>query len=95
MILQFLNFHRENAVKSSLPNRASFFLSSSVSSVIVSAPSDIFLAVWNTQQIDQMFFRQNQPQNHSSLFLHHNRLALVVKTTKQNRVYACANASNN
>ena len=61
-----MNLHFKKA-DNSLPNRASFFLSSSVSSVIVTAPSDIFLAVSNKRQCDSMFLKQNVREN-SSLF---------------------------
>ena len=60
-------FLYENVVYKLLPKRASFFLSSSVSSVIVTTPSDIFLAVLNDLLCDQMFLKQNVREN-SSLF---------------------------
>lgn len=67
-----------------LPNRAIFFRSSSISSVIVTAPSDIFGAVLSIPRndIDQMFC-SNPQEKQTAVFLPYDTCSPVVKETKE------------
>ena len=81
----------ENVVDQGLPRRASFFFSSSISSVMGTAPSDIFSALWMELQIDKRFQQNEMNTYHQlSLFLCEANSALepVVKTTIQNNAPA-------
>lgn len=81
----------ENVVDQGLPKRASFFFSSSISSVMGTAPSDIFSALWMELQINK-HFQQNENEHLSPVqfvsLRGNSALEPVVKTTIQNNAPA-------
>ena len=73
-----------------LPNRAIFFRSSSISSVIVTAPSDIFVAVLSIPRNDIVQMFSNKPQEkQTAVFLPYNTFSPVVKETSRKLKSAC------